>query len=42
MKKCIVCGRMYDEKTEEGVVVDDICDKCEESREELTNGKGED
>lgn len=42
MKKCIICGREYDPETEEGLVVDDICEDCEESRDELTNGKGDD
>ena len=42
MKKiCIVCGREFDSDTENGVVMDDICDQCEEAREELSNGKEE-
>ena len=41
-KICIVCGREFDSDTENGVVMDDICDLCEGARDELSNGKGED
>lgn len=39
--KCIVCGRDFDPDTENGQIMDDICDQCEETRDELTNGKGD-
>lgn len=38
--KCIICEREIDPGTE-NTIVDGICDLCEESRAELTNGKGE-
>lgn len=41
MVKCITCGREYDPETEEGKYADGICDKCEEARDELSNGKEE-
>ena len=40
--KCIVCGLEFDPVTENGLVDDKICEQCEESRDELTNGKGSD
>lgn len=36
-QKCIICGRQLDSKDD-----NQICDECEETRNELTNGKGED
>lgn len=39
--KCIICDREFDPKTENGTIVDSICDRCEEARDELTNGKEE-
>lgn len=43
MKKiCIICGREFDSEIENGLIDDDICDQCEESRDELSNGKGKD
>lgn len=42
MLKCIICDRDFDPKIENGeIVIDDICDQCEEARNELTDGKGE-
>ncbi|MFA6837201.1 MAG: hypothetical protein WCR04_12470 [Fibrobacteraceae bacterium] len=40
--KCIICGREFDPETENGPIKDEICNRCEEARDELTNGKGED
>ena len=39
--KCIICGREFDPLTENGPIKDNICDKCEEARDELTDGKEE-
>ncbi len=39
--KCIICGREFDPETENGTIVDEICDQCEETRDELTNGREE-
>lgn len=41
MIKCIICNREFDSKLENGIIIDDICDQCEEARDELTDGKGE-
>lgn len=40
--KCIVCGKEYLEWHDNGSILDSICDECEETFKELTNGKGED
>jgi len=35
--KCLICGSFITEDSDD----DQICDACEETRDELTNGKGE-
>lgn len=40
--KCIICDREFNPETGNGMIMDDICDQCEEARVELTNGKEED
>ena len=36
-KVCVVCGKPITHDADD----DQICDACEETRDELTNGKGE-
>jgi len=35
-KKCLICGGSLHKDADD----DQICDECEETREELSNGKG--
>lgn len=37
-KKCLVCGNTITADADD----DQICDACEETRDELSNGKGDD
>ena len=39
--KCMICNREFDLAPENGTHTDDICDQCEETRAELTDGKEE-
>lgn len=39
--KCIICNREFDSENKKNGIVDAFCELCEEIREELTNGKGE-
>lgn len=38
MKKCLICGKPIIADADD----DQICDACEETRDELSNGKGDD
>lgn len=37
MKKCVICKEVFDNKDD-----DQICDACAETRDEVSNGKGDD
>lgn len=38
LKECVVCGRRFEPESPE----DDYCNECEETMNELSDGKGED
>lgn len=38
--KCIICKREFDSDDTKTTIVDAFCEQCEESRKELTDGKG--
>lgn len=37
-KLCLICGQLISQDTDD----DQICDACEETRDELSEGKGDD
>ena len=37
-EKCLICGKPLSKDSND----DQICDSCEETRDELSNGKGDD
>ena len=38
--KCLICGSEFEPKNQDSTL-NDICDDCAETREEVSNGKGE-
>jgi len=40
--KCIICNREFEPMQDVKDDTVDICDNCAETRDELTNGKGDD
>ena len=41
MLKCMICNEEFDPENKKDSFFDDICEQCEETRDELTNGKEE-